>query len=150
MKKEIEINGYPGYYIRASGIVVERIRVNKKYKYKMIKLILEYNGRYKIRIKNPNSNRYVYMYVDILVANAFISNPKNYKYIFHKDHNLINNKVSNLEWVKDKPMYFNNVKNIGKYKRLPEYKNYLITDRGKVYTEKSGVLVEMKLYDRNE
>ena len=37
-------------------------------------------------------------YVHRLVAESFIENPNNYKYINHKDENKSNNKVSNLEW----------------------------------------------------
>ena len=33
-----------------------------------------------------------------LVANAFIENPNNYKIINHKDSNIENNNVENLEW----------------------------------------------------
>lgn len=33
-----------------------------------------------------------------LVAEAFIPNPNNYKYINHKDENKLNNNVNNLEW----------------------------------------------------
>lgn len=33
-----------------------------------------------------------------LVAEAFIPNPNNYKFINHKDENKLNNKVDNLEW----------------------------------------------------
>lgn len=33
-----------------------------------------------------------------LVAEAFISNPNNYKYINHKDENTRNNNANNLEW----------------------------------------------------
>lgn len=35
-----------------------------------------------------------------LVAKAFLSNPKNYKYVLHKDNNLRNNFVENLQWSK--------------------------------------------------
>lgn len=37
--------------------------------------------------------------VHYLVAKTFIPNPKNYKYILHKDTNYMNNYADNLEWV---------------------------------------------------
>lgn len=36
--------------------------------------------------------------VHILVAEAFISNPNNYKEVNHKDENKLNNNADNLEW----------------------------------------------------
>jgi len=38
-------------------------------------------------------------YVDKLVANVFVDNPEGYKYIIHKDMNLVNNRFNNLRWV---------------------------------------------------
>jgi hypothetical protein len=34
----------------------------------------------------------------VLVAEAFLPNPNNYTYIFHKDLNRSNNNISNLEY----------------------------------------------------
>lgn len=36
--------------------------------------------------------------VDELVAEAFIPNPDNKKYVIHKDDNKLNNRADNLEW----------------------------------------------------
>lgn len=41
-------------------------------------------------------------FVHILVANAFVENPNNYKEINHIDKNKFNNRASNLEWVSHK------------------------------------------------
>lgn len=37
--------------------------------------------------------------VHLLVAQTFIDNPSNKKYITHKDGNPLNNDISNLLWV---------------------------------------------------
>ena len=37
-------------------------------------------------------------YIHKLVAEAFIPNPNNYKYVNHKDEKKTNNKIDNLEW----------------------------------------------------
>lgn len=34
-----------------------------------------------------------------LVAEAFVPNPNGYTIVHHKDHNQLNNKVENLEWI---------------------------------------------------
>jgi hypothetical protein len=39
------------------------------------------------------------MYVSTLVADHFVPNPKNHRYVIHKDGDWNNNAASNLEWV---------------------------------------------------
>ena len=45
--------------------------------------------------KNSTEKNY---YIHKLVAEAFIPNPNNYRYVNHKDENKHNNCVDNLEW----------------------------------------------------
>lgn len=45
--------------------------------------------------KDGNKNR---LYIHIIVAQAFISNPNNLPEVNHKDENPKNNMVDNLEW----------------------------------------------------
>lgn len=42
--------------------------------------------------------------VKLLVAEVFILNPENRRYVIHKDGNLDNNCVDNLEWSSDRKL----------------------------------------------
>jgi hypothetical protein len=44
------------------------------------------------------------LYVHRLVATAFIENPENHKYVYHKDGNKQNNNADNLCWTASKQM----------------------------------------------
>lgn len=58
------------------------------------------NGYLKVRLsKNKIVRNY---YIHRLVAQTFLDNPNNYKYINHKDENKQNNNVYNLEWCTQK------------------------------------------------
>lgn len=69
------------------------------------------NVKYKGRILKPQKQKNGYLTVDLhnnggfkrktihsLVAESFLENDKNLKYINHKDNNKENNKSENLEW----------------------------------------------------
>lgn len=56
------------------------------------------NGRGYINVRLTKNGKSTNKSVHRLVAEAFITNPNNYKYINHKDENKQNNIVSNLEW----------------------------------------------------
>ena len=51
------------------------------------------------------------MYVDYLVANAFIPNPEGYFLVGHKNKIKTDNRVDNLEWIScDRPVdYYNDI-----------------------------------------
>lgn len=58
---------------------------------------------YSVAIKNPLTGKKGKMlYAHRLVAEYFLSNPKNLEYVHHKDENKLNNNVNNLEWVSAK------------------------------------------------
>lgn len=99
-----DIKGYEGFYqVSNLGNVrsVERIVYysdGRKFKYFSQKRKFGVNDGYLFvpLFKNKKSkNRYVHR----LVAEAFIPNPNNKKYINHKDYNRGNNIYTNLEWV---------------------------------------------------
>lgn len=93
-----EINGFPGYFITQKGevfsiktgkyVLMKPFRGNSKGKktYYMIGLIDNKGKRHK-------------KIVHRLVAEAYIPNPDNLPEVNHKDKNMLNNTVENLEWV---------------------------------------------------
>lgn len=55
------------------------------------------DGYYQVGRRLENGKTY-HIRVHILYANCFIPNPKNLKYVNHKDSNKLNLELSNLEW----------------------------------------------------
>ena len=58
------------------------------------------NGYYEVLLNKDNKVKP--FLVHRLVAKAFISNPNNLKEVNHKDENIANNHVENLEWCTSK------------------------------------------------
>jgi hypothetical protein len=88
------IKGYEGRYcVSGVGTVVN---VNT---YKMLKPT-EHNGKqpyyYVTLSKNGKTKK---VFIHRLVAETFIPNPNNLPQVNHKDGNVHNNAISNLEWV---------------------------------------------------
>lgn len=85
-----EIKNYEGYYLvsnygRVYSFYLKRcLKTTKCFGYSRVKLFKIITGKdYRVHQ---------------LVARAFISNPKNERYVNHIDGNRSNNKVANLEW----------------------------------------------------
>jgi hypothetical protein len=89
-EKKFKINDY-NYMITKSGKVYSNI--TKKF----LKLMTNKNCyQYVTLCKNKIKKNF---YVHRLVAETFILNPLNKKYVNHKDRNKSNNDINNLEWV---------------------------------------------------
>ena len=101
-----DIKGYEGLYqISNYGNVrsLDKIIVDKYKKYLMKGKQLKLNIRNTYYVINlvKNKKRKSFQ-VHRLVAEAFLSNPNNYKIVNHKDENPLNNNVDNLEWCTQK------------------------------------------------
>lgn len=104
-----DIKDYEGIYqISNYGRIksLERLILypDKKHKKTIKNAILKScdNGRgYKCIYLTKNGKREI-KYIHRLVAEAFIENIENKKYVNHKDFNKSNNYVSNLEWCSQK------------------------------------------------
>lgn len=103
-----DVNNYEGLYqvsnlgrIRSlDRVVKQKNRFNNYqnvlYKGRVLKPQKQKNGYYIIGLhKNNKTERKL---LHRLVAETFTENPNNYKYINHKDSNIYNNSVNNLEW----------------------------------------------------
>lgn len=59
-------------------------------------LQINIDGYYVVNLINEKGN--FHKRVNRLVAQAFLPNPENLPIVHHKDHNKLNNNISNLEW----------------------------------------------------
>ena len=103
MKEVIKpIKDYDGYFISNLGKVYCNIgkggkRTNRKDLYEL-KPRLTKNGYGRIYIRNTKTHKRKDVYIHRLVAEYFVPNPHDKKYVNHKDCNRMNNTQSNLEW----------------------------------------------------
>lgn len=89
---EKEIDGFPGYTITDDGKVIS-------YKFKQPRVMKTwYQKSGYENIKLCKNNETYHFLIHRLVAQAFIPNPDNLPEVNHKDKNVKNNNVSNLEW----------------------------------------------------
>lgn len=98
-----DINGYGGFYeVSNIGRVRSKTRITNIQTYchiirKPRILKAQYNGNYyRVVISVDGKSRQVLIHR--LVAEAFIPNPDNLPQVNHKDENMLNNNVWNLEW----------------------------------------------------
>ena len=118
-----------------------------------------YNTGYRMVRLTIGKNKKSYA-VHRLVAEAFLPNPNKLAIVNHKDGNKLNNRVENLEWVNQSQNRIHAVYNkisklaTGKRNKMNEeelvlsnwkrYKNtnYLISNDGKVYNQKTKILLK--------
>jgi len=134
MKK---IDNYENYLIDENGKIYNI--ETKKY----LKGSIGENGYLYYRL-SKNGKKKMY-YAHRLVAEAFIPNSNNLPVVNHKDGNKLNNNVNNLEWVSYsentkhwKDAFYPGRRPIEYYKQdlkneqWKEYKNYLVSNKGRV------------------
>ena len=90
LEQWIDVSNFPDYQVSNHG------RVKNKKTGKVLKTHL---NRGYLRVGLYEGKIRKYKLVHRLVAEAFIPNPNNYKYINHVDGRKTNNTIKNLEWV---------------------------------------------------
>lgn len=111
-----DIKGYEGLYqISNLGRVkcLPKIIRNRKYKEIIKSPSLAGKGYYRLILCNNGKNKA--FYIHRLVAQAFIPNPNNLPQVNHKDENILNNCVDNLEWCNNKQNINYGLHNFRKY-----------------------------------
>ena len=104
------IEGYTGYFISDDGIVYCNLgkgNINKNNTVEMyqIKPRLTRNNYARIYAREDSTNKRKDLYIHRVVAEHFIPNPQNKKYVNHKNCIRTDNRVENLEWVTSKENY---------------------------------------------
>lgn len=117
MEEEIwkPVVGYENLYAVSN---LGRVKSLFRYK-KILKPIVGVQGYLYINLYKEK--RHSLKRVHQLVAQAFIPNPNNYPFVNHKDENVINNNVNNLEWctAKYNCNYGTRIKRIAKKNNKP-------------------------------
>ena len=96
MNKLIEVKGYSGYFINKNGQVFS----NRRGKLTEMSYPKDKDGY--IRICFSINSKRSYFRLHRLIAETFIPNPNNYKYVNHKNGIKDDNRVDNLEWCTSK------------------------------------------------
>ena len=69
---------------------------------KKLKVRVTTKGYCRVYMRRDSTNKREDVYVHRIIAELFIPNPNNYSDVSHKDCNLSNNNVENLEWLSHK------------------------------------------------
>ena len=106
-----------GYRINEFGIVIDE---NER----MLRYSVDNHDRMYVTI-NKNIE-----YIDELVAKTFLNNPYNFKYVIHKNGELLNNHLSNISWSEFPEIIEEELIIHKRPKTIPRYKYEVYSDSG--------------------
>ena len=97
------LENYNGYFISDKGKVYCNLGKGNRRNGKTVSLYevqprYTINGYARVYIRNTITNKRKDLYIHRLVAQYFIPNPENKKYVNHKNCIRDDNRVENLEW----------------------------------------------------
>ena len=92
----IENEEFTPYYKNENYLISKSGKVYSLLSNKILKQCMDSGGYYFIRIRKNGKTKAISTHR--MVAETFIPNPQNYKYINHIDEDKSNNNVENLEW----------------------------------------------------
>lgn len=110
------IPGYPDYLINESGAIVDKNGI-------MVRISVDNYDRIYVTI-----NRKI-EYIADLVAKTFLNNPNNFKYVSHRNGELLNNHVSNLYWSSTPEIVTKDNIIHSRPKVIPRYKYEIYNDK---------------------
>ena len=101
------IEDFNGYYISDDGVVYCDLGKGNRDKNKRVERYIinprkTKNGYCRVYARQTSTNKRKDLYIHRLVAENFIDNPDNKKFVNHKDCRRDNNTINNLEWVTSK------------------------------------------------
>ena len=96
-----KVKGYEGIYEVSNYGNVKRVSgitgVNTKYLNGYYLKPLD-NGKGYLRVKLTTNNKSKRIMLHRIIAEAFIPNPDNKPVVNHINHNIVDNRINNLEW----------------------------------------------------
>lgn len=93
----VEIKDFPSYYVDKDGVIYST-KKNGGFSREMTKMKLKEDKDGYLEVGLYRNKKRYWRRVHRLVASAFIPNPNHLPQINHKDGNVKNNHIDNLEW----------------------------------------------------
>lgn len=132
------MNGYEGIYQVSNLGKIKNKKFNRILKGKKA-------GRGYCVITLCNNKKHKNKYIHRIVAETFLNNPENFKIVNHKNFNILDNRVDNLEWCSQKY----NVKYSFEKNRMPlpppQEPKKIIRNDGKVFNSLKEASEEMNI-----